>query len=66
MYVHGDLFHYLRHPTLNALDPVNKSKGILTCTPVHQQQQFGGSVGGPILKDKLFYFAAYDGRAKSV
>ncbi len=60
---HGDLFYYLRYPTLNALDPLNKSKGILT-QPVHQQQQFGGSVSGPILKDKLFYFATYDGSRK--
>jgi hypothetical protein len=30
---------------------------------VHQQQQFGGSVGGPI-KDKLFYFLTYDGSRK--
>lgn len=61
--VHGDLFYYLRYPSLNALDPVAKAAGIYT-QPVHQQQQFGGSVGGPILKDKLFYFLTYDGSRK--
>ncbi len=61
--LHGDLFYYLRYPTWNALDPVNKSKGIYS-QPVHQQQQFGGSVGGPIIKDKLFYFLTYDGSRK--
>ena len=61
--VHGDLFYYLRYPTWNALDPINKSKGVYT-QPVHQQQQFGGSVGGPIVKDKLFYFFTYDGSRK--
>ena len=61
--IHGDLFYYLRYPTLNALDPLQKSKGIYT-QPIHQQQQFGGSVGGPILKDKLFYFLTYDGSRK--
>jgi len=61
--LHGDLFYYLRYPTWNALDPINKSKGIYT-QPVHQQQQFGGSVGGPIVKDKLFYFLTYDGSRK--
>ncbi len=61
--LHGDLFYYLRYPTWNALDPVNKASGIYT-QPVHQQQQFGGSVGGPIIKDKLFYFLTYDGSRK--
>jgi hypothetical protein len=60
---HGDLFYYLRYPTLNALDPLNKSKGIYS-QPVHQQQQFGASVGGPIIKDKLFFFVTYDGSRK--
>jgi len=67
---HGDLFYYLRYPTLNALDPVSKYNGrtnnvpfLLTPT-VHQQQQFGGSIGGPIIKDKLFYFFTYDGFRK--
>lgn len=60
---HGDLFYNLRYPDLNALDPLGKSRGITTQT-VHQQNQFGGSVGGPILKDKLFFFGTYDGFRK--
>ena len=65
--IHGDLFYYLRYPSLNALDPVSKAQGLTThnpfllTQPIHQQQQFGGSVGGPILKDRLFYFFTYDG-----
>jgi hypothetical protein len=65
--IHGDAFYYLRYPTLNALDPVSKYSGLhggnpfLLTQPIHQQQQFGGSVGGPILKDRLFYFFTYDG-----
>jgi len=61
--IHGDLFYYLRYPSLNALDPLQKSFGNYT-QPIHQQQQFGGSVGGPIIKDKLFYFFTYDGSRK--
>jgi hypothetical protein len=65
--IHGDAFYYLRYPALNALDPVSKYSGLhggnpfLLTQPIHQQQQFGGSVGGPILKDRLFYFFTYDG-----
>jgi outer membrane receptor protein involved in Fe transport len=69
--IHGDLFYYLRYPALNALDPYNKFQALhngatpfLLTQPVHQQQQFGGSVGGPIIRDRLFYFFTYDGFRK--
>ena len=73
--IHGDLFYYLRYPTLNALDPETKFTALyntsntaaaqfLLTQPVHQQQQYGGSVGGPIIKDRLFYFFTYDGFRK--
>jgi Carboxypeptidase regulatory-like domain/TonB dependent receptor len=68
---HGDAFYYLRYPDLNALDPYNKFQALhnngnpfLLTQPTHQQQQFGGSVGGPILKDHLFFFFTYDGFRK--
>jgi len=70
--IHGDLFYYLRYPSLNALDPQTKwtalynttnvpAKQFLLTQPIHQQHQFGGSIGGPIIKDRLFYFFTYDG-----
>jgi hypothetical protein len=73
--IHGDLFYELRYPTLNALDPYTKFQALhnqpnpviaafLLTQPTHQQQEFGGSVGGPIIKDRLFYFFTYDGFRK--
>ncbi|HUP04466.1 MAG TPA: TonB-dependent receptor [Bryobacteraceae bacterium] len=61
--MHGDLFYYLRYPTWNALDSYPKSRGTYS-QPIHQWQQFGGSGGGPVLKNKLFYFVTYDGSRK--
>jgi len=60
---HGDLFYYLRYPTFNALDSYSKAHGQYS-QPIHQWQQFGGSGGGAIVKDKLFYFGTYDGSRK--
>jgi hypothetical protein len=64
---HGDLFYYLRYPDLNALDPISKWSALhnggnqfLLTQPIHQQQEFGGSAGGPIKKDKLFFFLTSD------
>jgi hypothetical protein len=61
--LHADLFYYLRYPKWNALDPLAKSQGNYS-QPIHQQQQFGGSIGGPIVKNKLFFFLTYDGSRK--
>ncbi|MDR3751549.1 MAG: TonB-dependent receptor [Terracidiphilus sp.] len=69
--LHGDLFYYLRYPDMNALDPYSKwlalnshGPSFLLTQPIHQQNEFGGSVGGPIVKNKLFYFLTYDGFRK--
>ena len=53
--IHGDLFWFLRNGDLNARDFFAASRDSL------KRNQFGGTVGGPVLKDKLFYFAGYQG-----
>ncbi len=52
---HGSLFEYLRNNLTNATDPFTK------LNPPLRWNQFGGSVGAPILKDKLFGFFDYQG-----
>ena len=54
---HGTLYGYFRNSDFNASDPV--AHKVLPFS----DQQFGGTFGGPILKNKLFFFFAYEGRA---
>jgi Carboxypeptidase regulatory-like domain/TonB dependent receptor/TonB-dependent Receptor Plug Domain len=59
---HGNIFEFIRNTDLNANSWQNKAAGILpgtgTATPRNPMQwnEFGGTFGGPILKDKLFFF----------
>jgi hypothetical protein len=58
--VTGSVFEFVRDDALNAKDPFaaigadgeRRSDGL-------NRNQFGGAIGGPILRDRLFYFAAY-------
>ena len=53
--LHGDLFEFLRNTDLDArgfFDPAR---------PTFQQNQFGGTLGGPIKKDRAFFFTDYQG-----
>jgi hypothetical protein len=52
---HGTLYGYFRNDAFNASDSV--AHRVLPFS----DQQFGGTVGGPILKNKLFFFFAYEG-----
>ena len=56
---HGDAFEYLRNTVLDAndwfLNAQGKPRGIV------RQNDFGGVVGGPVVKNKLFFFASYEG-----
>ncbi len=56
---HGDIFEFLRNTDLNANDFFRNAAG--QSRPVLRQNQFGGAFGGPILKNKLFFFVSYQG-----
>jgi Carboxypeptidase regulatory-like domain/TonB dependent receptor len=56
---HGAFFEYFRNDTLNANDFFLNSAS--QPRPALKQNQFGATLGGPILKDKLFFFASYQG-----
>ncbi len=55
---HADGFYYFRNASMGALDPVAKAAG--ATQTFEQRQQLGGSIGGPIRRDRLFFFANYD------
>jgi hypothetical protein len=56
---HGDVFEFFRNNVLNANDFFLKRNN--QSRPVLKQNQFGGILGGPVKKDKLFFFASYQG-----
>ena len=56
---HGTLYDYLRNRDLNALDQSFKNKQIYT-TPRYDQNHLGANFGGPIKKDKLFFFTSFE------
>jgi hypothetical protein len=64
---HGNAFEFLRHRALNATSPFagigpdgeRQDDGLL-------RNQFGGTLGGPIVRDRLFFFGAYQGTALRV
>jgi hypothetical protein len=52
---HGDLFEFFRNGDLNARNFFASRRDTL------KRNQYGGTIGGPIKKDKLFFFAGYQG-----
>lgn len=57
--IHGDLFEFNRNDIFNANDFFLNHTGQPRADL--KQNQFGGTVGGPIIKNKLFYFFSYQG-----
>ena len=56
---HGSVFEFLRNDRLDANNWFNNRAG--RAKPKFSQHQFGGTVSGPILKDKTFFFADFQG-----
>src|SRR6266446_3742067 len=56
---HGSAFEYLRNSVLDAADFFTNKAGA-TKNPLHRNQ-YGGTIGGPILKNKMFFFGSYEG-----
>ncbi len=54
--LHGNVYEYFRNRVLNAKGFLDYEK------PDSKQNQFGATFGGPIKKDRTFYFIAYEGR----
>ena len=54
--LHGNIYEYFRNTDLNAQGFLN------TVRPQLNQNQFGGTLGGAIIKDRTFFFASYEGR----
>jgi hypothetical protein len=56
---HGELYEYVENRDLNAEDQTFKTQGILT-NPRFDRNHLGGNFGGPIKKNKLFFFSSFE------
>jgi outer membrane receptor protein involved in Fe transport len=67
---HGGAFEYFRDEALNANDPstiaTQSRAGRPNKRPPSRINQFGGRVGGPIVKNRAFFFFTYDGQRSNV
>ena len=57
--LHGTLFDYFRNDLLDAKDWFVNFNGLPK--PAERQNDFGGVLGGPIIKNKTFFFVSYEG-----
>lgn len=61
--IHGEVYEFVRNNQMEARNyfSINPNTGLPIAPGPYHQNQFGFDVGGPILKDKLFYFVNYEG-----
>jgi len=60
---HGAGFEFLRNEELNARNVFQLANPV---TPDYRRNQFGGTLGGPLLKDRTFFFVDYQGQRQSI
>lgn len=61
--LHGNLYEFFRNTKLNANPYCLPAVDGVSCDkPQFNQNQFGGTLGGPIKKDRTFFFTSYEGR----
>lgn len=61
--LHGSAYEFFRNKVLNANDYcLTAAEGLPCEKPQFNQNQFGGTFGGPIVKNRTFFFASYEGR----
>src|SRR6185437_5482056 len=62
---HGSGYEFLRNKVFDASGYFARTCAGGSCTPIPKpaltQNQFGATVGGPVIKDKLFFFSSYEG-----
>jgi len=61
---HGTAFEFYRDRSMNAFDPI--AKALNRPKQPYHFNQFGGDIGGPIKKDRLFFFFDYDGQRNTL
>src|SRR5713226_3638391 len=62
-HLHGAAFEFLRNDAMDARNFFNREPALKS---PFRNNQFGGSLGGPIVKDKMFFFGAYEGQRERV
>jgi hypothetical protein len=59
---HGDAYEFLRNKHLDGNNFfLNGVTGLVTPRPTYDRNQFGGTLGGPLLKDRAWFFISYQG-----
>src|SRR5262245_7268135 len=61
--LHGSGFEFLRHEALNARNLFQSTE---PTKPTYRRNQFGGTFGGPLMRDRTFFFADYQGQRQAI